>query len=616
MYRLLKQKTQNGSKVLLWKDIKNGASFTRFLMNLPIVPPTPPRPYYCEVEYISFDGASYIDTGIYSSSELKVEIYFRGSRTNVNRAVFGGREATGTRSYVIWHNLTSSSYAYYMRFDYSSGQKQSTSTWQDDEWIKVVKDKEDNYMNDVAQPSNNTASFLSSTTTVVLGAVKTGTTSFSYNYFLGDVSHCKVWDNGTLVRDYIPVIDWNGIICWYDKVNDQFYYNEGTGDFTAGRQIHFVDYIETSGTQYINTGLSYIDNNYYDIETVLSFNTVTVRQEQGTYYGGYYGVSSTGYWQLSNVITDKAVYADTWYKTNVVGGQEDNKNRVLTVTNISTGISTEIGTVTGANNTDYIAYLMASNTSNTSDTAGSANLYIRGKFRYHKITDLRTNDIVQEFYPAVDENGVGFMFDKIQHRIYDNAGTGAFTYPDVELDYLTSDGNQYIDSGILPDNTTGVKLKIALPDVTTDIVRFGCRQANDNSRFIIGNRNGYVYFGFGSLTSNQNDTITENVPFVAKLNYYNDGYSQVDDNEKRAIGDLSGVTFTYTAILFGRNYYGTIAKSAQSFYECQMTRGNNLILDLIPVIHNGTACIYDKVNNSYLTNQGTGDFTYKIKEQR
>ena len=47
----------------------------------------------------------------------------------------------------------------------------------------------------------------------------------------------KIYDNGTLIRDMIPVKDLSGIACMYDKVSGQFFYNAGTGDFIAGPEI-------------------------------------------------------------------------------------------------------------------------------------------------------------------------------------------------------------------------------------------------------------------------------------------------------------------------------------------------------------------------------------------
>lgn len=42
----------------------------------------------------------------------------------------------------------------------------------------------------------------------------------------------KIWDKGVLVRDFIPVLDLEDRPCMYDKVNDELYYNQGTGEFS------------------------------------------------------------------------------------------------------------------------------------------------------------------------------------------------------------------------------------------------------------------------------------------------------------------------------------------------------------------------------------------------
>ena len=48
---------------------------------------------------------------------------------------------------------------------------------------------------------------------------------------------CKIYDNDTLIRDMIPVLDPSGTPCMYDKVEGKFYYNQGTGQFIAGPEI-------------------------------------------------------------------------------------------------------------------------------------------------------------------------------------------------------------------------------------------------------------------------------------------------------------------------------------------------------------------------------------------
>ena len=49
---------------------------------------------------------------------------------------------------------------------------------------------------------------------------------------------CKIYNNGTLVRDFVPAKNSSGTIGLYDIVNGAFYANAGSGTFTAGAEIN------------------------------------------------------------------------------------------------------------------------------------------------------------------------------------------------------------------------------------------------------------------------------------------------------------------------------------------------------------------------------------------
>lgn len=76
---------------------------------------------------------------------------------------------------------------------------------------------------------------------------QSGTNSYSYYLSRGHeesgnkasmrIYYCKFWQDGELIRDLIPVIDKNNVACMYDLVNEQYYYNGGTGNFTYGSII-------------------------------------------------------------------------------------------------------------------------------------------------------------------------------------------------------------------------------------------------------------------------------------------------------------------------------------------------------------------------------------------
>ena len=46
--------------------------------------------------------------------------------------------------------------------------------------------------------------------------------------------HCRIYDNNTFARDYIPCTNANGAVGLYDLIGQKFYGNAGSGSFTAG----------------------------------------------------------------------------------------------------------------------------------------------------------------------------------------------------------------------------------------------------------------------------------------------------------------------------------------------------------------------------------------------
>ncbi len=56
--------------------------------------------------------------------------------------------------------------------------------------------------------------------------------------FVGKLYSCKIYDNGTLVRNFIPCINSAGTAGLYDIVNGRFYTNAGTGTFSTGGTVN------------------------------------------------------------------------------------------------------------------------------------------------------------------------------------------------------------------------------------------------------------------------------------------------------------------------------------------------------------------------------------------
>jgi len=87
---------------------------------------------------------------------------------------------------------------------------------------------------------------------------------YFYNQGTGTFKYKKT------LRDFQPVLDSNNVPCLLDKINNKFYYNQGTGDFTYGGVQTIqdgyteVEYIESNGTQYIDTEV--VPNENTDID--------------------------------------------------------------------------------------------------------------------------------------------------------------------------------------------------------------------------------------------------------------------------------------------------------------------------------------------------------------
>ena len=78
---------------------------------------------------------------------------------------------------------------------------------------------------------------------------------------------CQIYDNGTLVRDFVPCQTTDGTIGLWDDVNSVFYGNAGTGTFTAGPEIKGANKTLIDGTGYdVKAGKCLVGGTAYAIK--------------------------------------------------------------------------------------------------------------------------------------------------------------------------------------------------------------------------------------------------------------------------------------------------------------------------------------------------------------
>ena len=215
-----------------------------------------------QLEYIESTGTQYIDTGVFPSNNLKINIkacytnsnssYMLGSDNAYNAGIhirldskyigiFGGSIMnTGVVSQVnVPVTITLQNNKIYV-----DGQQKGSGTTQD-------------------------VSKYSKSSIYVFCTHRGGEAKYNASMRLYEL---QMYDGDTLIRDFIPILDENDVAYLYDKVEKKFYYNSGTGTFnykkkdSQNMQLTKVNYIESTGTQYIDTGVKPSNSTKVDIK--------------------------------------------------------------------------------------------------------------------------------------------------------------------------------------------------------------------------------------------------------------------------------------------------------------------------------------------------------------
>lgn len=193
---------------------------------------------YTAVNYlrnISYDnGRYYFDTGVIATQNTAVTIklamhgltgtgyFLLGARTNAN-------STDQFMCFADGRNL--------FRFD---GSTTATDVGAENDVIRIVKyssngvvkmDADGNVIKTGTVQKND--DFTGSHSLLLCQSWQNGIVSGNPD-FRGNIYYVKIYDGENLVRDFLPCLDAEGIPCLYDTVEQQTYYNQGTGSFTWG----------------------------------------------------------------------------------------------------------------------------------------------------------------------------------------------------------------------------------------------------------------------------------------------------------------------------------------------------------------------------------------------
>ena len=168
--------------------------------------------------YIETTGGQYIDTLYHTNINTAIEVSFQTKATG--QWLFGTRISYGTNdtfaAYIvgttmIWCQLANA----------SSSTQFSTPNFSDKQSV-LVMNKDNAKLNGQQIGTFNITAMQESKYPAYIGTINDGGAG-EYRYFVGKIFGARIWDNGELVRFFVPARDKNGNVGFYDLVTHQMF---------------------------------------------------------------------------------------------------------------------------------------------------------------------------------------------------------------------------------------------------------------------------------------------------------------------------------------------------------------------------------------------------------
>lgn len=184
---------------------------------------------YKRLEYIQSSGKQWIDTGFKPNQDTRVVMNcYVISFNSCDMFIFGARVSAGNTAFYVAADDTNTKWF----ISYGSDVQNPVGTCTGHHSIDMNK----NSVSIDDAITTLSASTFQSASNLLLFATNTAGSADSQRGTMNLYS-CQIYDNGTLVRDYITCQTTSGEIGLWDDVNSVFYGNAGTGTFTAGPEV-------------------------------------------------------------------------------------------------------------------------------------------------------------------------------------------------------------------------------------------------------------------------------------------------------------------------------------------------------------------------------------------
>ena len=415
---------------------------------------------------------------------------------------------------------------------------------------------------------------------------------------------CNCIENGRLIRQFIPARrNSDKVIGLYDLAEGIFYTNNSPEPypFIAGPEIEIyqqIEYLESTGPQYIDTGFTVETANFGDIFEVEAIaSSAGLRLNRRDFLFGFSDPNYNHYAEFSSQIGG--------FKYGCVANYIDG---VTIEANRKYHVKMRISAVDATHTIDGVSQTTTKGSNRTWGTFNIFRLnqdYVGTNIRIHWLKMTYNGKVIREFVPVMDKNGKTGMLDIINNKFYTNTGTGTFVKEEpTQLKYIESTGTQYIDTEVKPSTTLETEISFIPTDGLTEHAIFGSSWAADGY-FLMFYHNQIRWHSGGNSVDigsyKAGDRVVchcTNKCIIVNGNGYTIDGGTNSTNNITILSDMK----SHSGYQGGNNGIGKIE-------YVKMWENGVLIRDFIPVQKNdGTVCLYDRQNKQYYVNSGTGAF--------
>ncbi len=405
---------------------------------------------YTEVEYIQSSGAEYINTDFTANNNTRIVLDVEAAATastSTSQYMLGARASSSSKQFAL-QTLNSNYAGRYGAQDGTivSGSIAGRYTIDMNKNVHTINGKAYTF---------NAETFTCPVPLSLFAMNNNGTGGYSPHSGMKLYS-CQIYDNGVLVRDFIPCKNASGVAGLYDVVGGKFYGNAGSGSFTAGADVRVIvlpegykrrEYIQSSGTQHIDTGFMptnntrvVLDAQYTTIPTSLAGLVGCTKSTRVEDYSLWVFDTSErlydGYGNVSNQPTATGLLNRHVY--------DKNKN----VTKVDGAVISEHTANTFTAHVNM--YILAINENGKINSGKSS-------AKIYSCQIYNSGALVRDFVPCENASGVVGLYDLVESKFYGNAGSGAFVAgAEIETPTVSEpaavvveaeddDGNSYVD---------------------------------------------------------------------------------------------------------------------------------------------------------------------------